>query len=466
MSTQRPSWMSCLPAALWLCCLLPEGSCTWSLAGLQYANRRNWCSYMVTRTVSCHVHNGTFLQRVLQGCRWPGGCNGGSYRAIVRPVYKVAYKTVTALEWKCCPGHAGVNCEEEIGRYVAPQEIGRPSAPLRRLPLRPAAYSGCLNCSRVVELTARLNSLEAKVALLSAAEPAASQEHNRHLVTKGAAPSESHQLWGSPNTHRSPGDEGVEGKPGPQGPPGPSGPKGDVGSQGPFGIPGVKGPAGPPGPPGPPGLPGRDGARGIPGEKGFPGLPGPPGPPGSPAPVGPTISRIADPRDPLLSNTFTESGGVGTMGPAGPPGPMGPLGPPGPVGLPGPPGRDGIPGTPGADGAAGPSGEKGDRGLPGSPGSRGLDGERGPPGPKGEQGEKGTWAISLQSFLQQQAQLELLARRVTLLEAIIWPEPEPGSGAGPFTTRAPSVYRSKRGGLAAYRIIPRRLSQQAEDGSK
>ena len=30
-------------------------------------------------------------------------------------------------------------------------------------------------------------------------------------------------------------------------------------------------------------------------------------------------------------------------------------------------------------------------------------------------------APSLQSFLQQQAQLELLARRVTLLEAIIWP---------------------------------------------
>jgi hypothetical protein len=28
---------------------------------------------------------------------------------------------------------------------------------------------------------------------------------------------------------------------------------------------------------------------------------------------------------------------------------------------------------------------------------------------------------SLQSFLQQQAQLELLARRVSLLEAIIWP---------------------------------------------
>ncbi|XP_027488880.1 EMI domain-containing protein 1-like, partial [Corapipo altera] len=73
---------------------------------------RNWCSYTVTRTVSCHVHNGTFLQRVFQGCRWPLACSGGSYRAVVRPLYRVTYRTLTALEWRCCPGHAGANCEE------------------------------------------------------------------------------------------------------------------------------------------------------------------------------------------------------------------------------------------------------------------------------------------------------------------------------------------------------------------
>lgn len=37
---------------------------------------RNWCQYTVTKTVSCQVHNGTetTVQRVLQGCRWPGPC--------------------------------------------------------------------------------------------------------------------------------------------------------------------------------------------------------------------------------------------------------------------------------------------------------------------------------------------------------------------------------------------------------
>ncbi|KAJ0019160.1 hypothetical protein NQD34_006729 [Periophthalmus magnuspinnatus] len=52
-----------------------------------------------------------------------------------------------------------------------------------------------------------------------------------------------------------------------------------------------------------------------------------------------------------------------------------------------------------------------------------------------------------------QADLELLARRVTLLEAIIWPEPDLGSGDGAFGTASPSFYRDKRTGS-----LPQRLS--------
>lgn len=38
---------------------------------------RNWCQYTVSRTVSCQVQNGTetSVQRVFQGCRWPGPCS-------------------------------------------------------------------------------------------------------------------------------------------------------------------------------------------------------------------------------------------------------------------------------------------------------------------------------------------------------------------------------------------------------
>uniref|UniRef100_A0A8D0GWH8 EMI domain-containing protein n=1 Tax=Sphenodon punctatus TaxID=8508 RepID=A0A8D0GWH8_SPHPU len=209
---------------------------------------RNWCSYTVSRTVSCHVQNGTYLQRVFQSCRWPMGCNGGSYRAIVRPTYKVAYKTVTALEWKCCLGHSGPNCEEG-------KRCGMGIAPLRRLPLRPTSYSGCLNCSKVAELTERLNSLETKVSDSLLAAPACSGK-----VGISISSGLTYRTW-KYNEILS------------------------FNQISPLYLFSLLGPMGPTGPPG------RDGARGIPGEKGLPGLPGPPGPPGPPTPVGCLIQR-------------------------------------------------------------------------------------------------------------------------------------------------------------------------------
>ncbi|TKS78687.1 Collagen alpha-1(XXVI) chain [Collichthys lucidus] len=80
----------------------------------QSAVEKNWCPHTVTKTVTCQVQNGTILQRVYQTCRWPQGCTGGSYRTVVRPSYKVVYRTVTSLEWKCCPGFSGAACEEEL----------------------------------------------------------------------------------------------------------------------------------------------------------------------------------------------------------------------------------------------------------------------------------------------------------------------------------------------------------------
>uniref|UniRef100_A0A8B9EGE2 EMI domain-containing protein 1 n=1 Tax=Anser cygnoides TaxID=8845 RepID=A0A8B9EGE2_ANSCY len=120
-------------------------------------------------------------------------------------------------------------------------------------PCAPLSSAGCLNCSRVGELTARLATLEAQVARLSVAEASPSP------APKGASRGpDTGQLWGSPAAQGSPGDEGVpwggetqrgatvgrDGRPGSRGPPGP---KGDAGGRGPSGVPGVKGPSGPPG---------------------------------------------------------------------------------------------------------------------------------------------------------------------------------------------------------------------------
>lgn len=35
-----------------------------------------------------------------------------SYRTLIRPSFKVTYKQVTALEWRCCPGFVGEECRE------------------------------------------------------------------------------------------------------------------------------------------------------------------------------------------------------------------------------------------------------------------------------------------------------------------------------------------------------------------
>ncbi|XP_047617379.1 EMI domain-containing protein 1 isoform X6 [Phacochoerus africanus] len=310
--------------------LLPGGSAAWSVGGAPFSARRNWCSYVVTRTISCHVQNGTYLQRVLQNCPWPMSCPGNSYRTVVRPTYKVMYKTVTAREWRCCPGHTGASCEEVAGSsgFVEPSWSG---IAMRRMALRPTAFSGCLNCSKVAELTERLKVLEAKVAVLTVTE--------RAVPPTLAAPEDSALLWGSPAAQGSPGDKGLRDGVGARGFPGPTGPKGDPGSRGPMGM------------------------RGPPG-------------------------------DPFLSNTFTETNShwpQGPAGPPGPPGPMGPPGPPGPMGMPGSPGHMGPPGPTGPKGISGHPGEKGERGLRGEPGPQGSVGHQGEPGPKGDPGEKSHW---------------------------------------------------------------------------
>ncbi|XP_013869784.1 EMI domain-containing protein 1 isoform X2 [Austrofundulus limnaeus] len=470
----RKSWL-CPVLILWLVAFVNgtwrtglykaySGGTQAAAAHTSIYHKRNWCPHTVTKTVTCQVQNGTVLQRVYQACRWPQGCSGGSYKTVVRPSYKMVYRTVTSIEWKCCPGFSGTACEEDGGNQLVAQEAVRSPSTLRR----PSARSGepisnCLNCSRITALSERLNSLEAKVQLLAA--PAAIS--HRHLQSKGGAAPQASLLMGSAPAQGAPGEQGPagpqgekgrdglpgrDGKPGSRGLPGPNGPQGETGARGPSGTPGSKGPSGPVGPRGPPGLPG---------ERGLPGLPGPPGPPGPPAPAS---ARIPEPdhnrgKDPFFTNTFHDSRGLPVPGPQGPPGPIGPPGPRGPVGPPGPSGQNGKPGAPGLQGPVGPKGERGERGLLGYTGDRGPRGEPGAPGPKGEPGEKGLPGDGIHQIREA---LKILAERVLILETMIGiHEPDLGSGDEPFGTTSPSFYRDKRAGT-----FPRRLATPLFSDSK
>ncbi|XP_012783007.1 collagen alpha-1(XXVI) chain isoform X1 [Ochotona princeps] len=360
--------------------------------GSGYASRRHWCHHTVTRTVSCQVQNGseTVVQRVYQSCRWPGPCaNLVSYRTLIRPTYRVSYRTVTALEWKCCPGFTGSTCEEE-----------------------------CMNCTRLSDMSERLTTLESKVLLLEAAEHPEDRDNDLPAARGTAPPWDQDFLPGAiplayPGSPRR-RPAGPAGPPGQTGPPGPAGPPGSKGDRGQTGE---KGPAGPPGLLGPPGP------RGLPGETGRPGPPGPPGPAG-PQGVLYSLRSSADRADgdsqlvPAVVDTVL----AGVPGPRGPPGPPGP---PGPHGPPGPPGAPGSPGLAGERATAGPSGE---------------------PAAKGESGEKMT--TEGEGVQQLREALKILAERVLILEHMIGvhdPLASPEGGSGQDAALRASL-KMKRGG--------------------
>nr|XP_023511154.1 collagen alpha-1(XXVI) chain isoform X2 [Equus caballus] len=368
--------------------------------GSGYAGRRHWCHHTVTRTVSCQVQNGseTVVQRVYQSCRWPGPC-ANLVRTLIRPTYRVSYRTVTALEWRCCPGFTGSNCDEE-----------------------------CMNCTRLSDMSERLTTLEAKVLLLEAAERPSGPDNDLPVPQSSPPPwNEDFLPDAIPLAHPGPQRRRPTGPAGPPGQTGPPGPAGPPGSKGDRGQAGEKGPAGPPGLLGPPGP------RGLPGEMGRPGPPGPPGPAGSPGlpPGGPqgVLYSLQPPTDKDNGDAQLASAAVDTVL-AGVPGPRGPPGPPGPPGPLGPPGPPGVPGS------QGPAGER--------PGP--VPAVAGEPGGKAEEEEKA--AAEGEGVQQLREALKILAERVLILEHMIGihdPLASPEGGSGQDAALRASL-KMKRGG--------------------
>ncbi|XP_030041870.1 collagen alpha-1(XXVI) chain [Microcaecilia unicolor] len=408
--------------------------------GSGFTNLRNWCQYTVTKTVSCQVQNGseTVIQRVYQSCRWPGPC-ANLLRTLLRPVYKISYRTVTTLEWRCCPGFTGSNCEQE-----------------------------CMNCTKLTDMAERLNTIEAKILLLEAAEKQPSENDlpmTRTTVTwnddflPDAIPLRNPGtiLKKAIRPLRPKGDRGTEEHLIPLGIPGLTGPPGLPGIPGPKGD---RGEMGERGPSGPQGLPGLQGPRGLPGEKGIqgsPGLPGPPGAPGLPQPYQQGVLYSLQPSnerengEPHLASTITDTILAGLPGPRGPTGPIGLPGLPGAPGPNGPAGPVGPPGPPGIPGPPGFRGPKGDRGSSGEPGPAGQQGPQGLPGKPGKTGEDGDKGVEGEGVQQLREALKILAERVLILEHMIGiHDPsapiEPGSGQDILGSVLATSNKIKRGG--------------------
>uniref|UniRef100_A0A8C8SJU9 Elastin microfibril interfacer 3 n=1 Tax=Pelusios castaneus TaxID=367368 RepID=A0A8C8SJU9_9SAUR len=76
---------------------------------------RSYCAYMVQRNVTCTLQDGveSYVKAEYHKCSWGLKCPGKVlYRTFFRPRYKIGYKTVTELAWRCCPGLMGEGCHD------------------------------------------------------------------------------------------------------------------------------------------------------------------------------------------------------------------------------------------------------------------------------------------------------------------------------------------------------------------
>ncbi|XP_076132019.1 EMILIN-3 [Alosa pseudoharengus] len=97
---------------------------------------KNHCAYVVEKSVSFTVQDGVapYVKAEYNKCSWGQKCPTLMYRLFHKPLYKVAYKTVTELEWRCCPGFSGFGCK--IGpMHKGPMPMHKGPMPMHKGPM-------------------------------------------------------------------------------------------------------------------------------------------------------------------------------------------------------------------------------------------------------------------------------------------------------------------------------------------
>ncbi|KAG1942003.1 EMILIN-3 [Pimephales promelas] len=81
--------------------------------GKPMGHHKNFCAYVIQKNVTCVMQDGvaTYVKpEYTTKCIWGQKCPVLMYRTLFKPQYRIGHKTITELEWRCCPGFSGENC--------------------------------------------------------------------------------------------------------------------------------------------------------------------------------------------------------------------------------------------------------------------------------------------------------------------------------------------------------------------
>ncbi|NXD69040.1 MMRN1 protein, partial [Eolophus roseicapillus] len=82
-------------------------------SGFETTRGKNWCAYVHTRLIPTVVVDNleTFSSGRVKPWTWCIGSCAQRSQTTTHQAYRIKHKIVTSLEWKCCPGYSGQNCQ-------------------------------------------------------------------------------------------------------------------------------------------------------------------------------------------------------------------------------------------------------------------------------------------------------------------------------------------------------------------
>ncbi|XP_029993669.1 EMILIN-3 [Sphaeramia orbicularis] len=114
--------------------------------GKPTSRHKNHCAYVIEKTVTFTMQDGAapYVKVEYNKCSWGKKCPTLLYRLMYKPMYKVAHKTVTELEWRCCPGYSGYACMDGPPAYHHPMNMMPPfkGPPMKGPPFKGPQFKG------------------------------------------------------------------------------------------------------------------------------------------------------------------------------------------------------------------------------------------------------------------------------------------------------------------------------------